>query len=148
MHQIVKRSNHYTQYFPCSPIILPLEVCWQVLEMLSPDVYVEPQRAEIEALRNCSLVCKAWRTLSQMRLFHSVLLGDLHSLRSLARPLIDPDLYRDHLPSRILCSAVCGSYSQSSSSSLSARSRNISAKREIFTYNTAFTRVSPPPAGC
>ena len=82
MVKIKKRRRHDTHHFRCLHTRLPIELCEMVIDMLSPNVYVGPQPVAIRALWNFSLVCKALRTRSQMRLFHSVLLTDNHSLQA------------------------------------------------------------------
>ena len=69
------------------PNSLPTEVWEMIIDWFSPDICHASPLADISTLRHCSLVCRAWRIRSQLRLFHSIYLGNLHSLHSLRKIL-------------------------------------------------------------
>ena len=72
------------------PLRLPIELCEAVIDMV---VTGEPI-ADIRTLRNCALVCKAWRIRAQTRLFQSIISRARASLYDLSDFLLHSQFSR------------------------------------------------------
>ena len=65
----------------------PIEICEQVIDAIFPicsDIGVDVLRSSLQTLRNCALVCRAWRFRPRMWLFHTLMIEDYNALHRLA----------------------------------------------------------------
>ena len=74
----------------------PTEVCENVIDMLYSD-FTRPTFENIHTLRNCALVCRAWRIRSQRMLFYFVQLTNSTSLHRLSTILDTTQHLRDYV---------------------------------------------------
>ena len=77
-------------------VYTPTEVCENIIDMLY-SVNAADTLKDIPTLRNCALVCRAWRVRSQRVLFYKVQLSDRTSLHRLSAILDDAPHLREYV---------------------------------------------------
>ena len=75
---------------------IPTEVCEDIIDMLY-STYPSDTVKDLATLRNCALVCRAWRVRSQKTLFYRVQLSDSTSLHQLSAILDTGPHLRDYV---------------------------------------------------